>query len=362
MNYENMLSNNISDALYKEINRTTNHSPLSKKGQCVDKTFLVTGANGFIAYYLVLTILNANDKFKINNHVILLVRDRKKAEKRYGKLLSRNDITLVVQDVCMPLNDIKAADYIVHAASAADAEHFNTDPIGVFNANVIGAENIIDLIKRKNCKSMVYISSFTVYGEGTSTQKEIDESFCGTERWDNNRACYVYGKRSAEFLCMVAARQSECPIKIIRPGFVYGASSRKDTRVYSEIIRCVAEKQPIVLKSAGLLYRSMIYVTDLVEAILAVLFLGRNGEAYNVANEHASIRQFAETAVTAADSHSVFIQYSCADDQYVDIPSQILGAMSTGKIRTECDWNPSVRLQEGIAAAADILLSFPDDQ
>lgn len=345
----------LSDSLYKEIVRTTNNSIFRTQEQCSNKTFLITGANGFIAYYLVLTILNSNDMLHRNNRIILLVRSREKAQKRYGNILGRKDVSLLVQDVCTPLPDMGKVDYLIHAASAADAQHFDEDPIGVFNSNVIGTENIIKFVNQYVCESVVYISSFTIYGQGTDKVKYIDESFCGVEPWNNNRACYSYGKRSAEFLCMAAAKKYGSPIKIVRPGFVYGASHTSDTRVYSEITRCVAEKHPITLQSAGLLYRSMVYVTDLVTAILAVLLNGKNGEPYNVAYEHVSIRKFAETAVEVATSEDVCIKYVNEKDAAADIPTELWGAMSIEKIRRECGWTPCVDLSDGISSAAGIL-------
>lgn len=354
MNSSYMLKECLPNRLYQEINRTTLASVLKKQDQCRNKTILITGANGFIAYYLVLTILNANDTLNLNNRVILLVRSREKTQKRYGVILERNDVSLLIQDVCVTLPEIGNVDYVIHAASAADAQHFDDDPIGVFNSNVIGTENIIQFVNQNACQSAVYISSFTIYGQGTDNHKFIDESYCGAEPWNNNRACYSYGKRSAEFLCMAAARKQGSPVKIVRPGFVYGASHINDTRVYSEIIRCVAENRPIVLQSAGLLYRSMIYVTDLVTAILAVLLNGRNGEPYNVANEHVSIRQFAEAAVQSAASKDVYIQYANAKDATVAIPAETFGAMSIDKIGAECGWMPHIRLLDGISYAAEV--------
>lgn len=354
MEEKERLNKLIPERLYSEINRTTLNSILRTNDSVSNKTFLITGANGFIAYYLVLTILNANDLFDRHNHVVLLVRNEQKTIDRYGNILKRNDVSLLVQDVCHPFPSMDQVDYVIHAASAADAQHFNDDPIGVFNSNVIGTENVIQFINQNKCEAAVYVSSFTVYGQGTNNIKTVDESFCGADPWNNNGACYSYGKRSAEFLCMASARKYGTPIKIVRPGFVYGASHKNDVRVYSEIIRCAAEKQKIVLQSAGLLYRSMVYVTDVATAILAVLLNGKNGEAYNIANEHVSIRQFAETAVQVAASSEVELVFTHEEDAKVEVPEEIMGVMSIKKIAAECGWVPSMSLADGISSAIGI--------
>ena len=321
--------------------------------QLREKNILITGGGGFIAYYIALSLLLANDRHGLHNHVVLLVRNEPRTRARYGALLDRDDVSLLLQDVCEPLDEQARYDYIIHAASAADAKHFDEDPIAVFNSNVLGTESVLRYLKGGKCTSAVFISSFTVYGN-TSQAKLVEEDFCGAEPWDNNRACYSYGKRSAEFLCMAACRQHQCPVKIVRPGFVYGASGKNDTRVYAEIINCVAEKKPVTLQSAGHVYRSMIYVTDLVRGILDALFNGKDGNAYNVAGEHVSIRQFAECAVRVANDPSVSLLFKNESDRSTPAPDAVFGKMSAEKLRAECRWEPRVSLERGISMAADI--------
>ncbi len=318
------------------------------------KSFLVTGANGFIARQIVFSLLYLNDTRHNGNHIFLLVRKRENTKRIYGVLAEREDVTIIEQDVCTPIPDSFDFDYIIHAASGAEAKYFDSDPIGVFNSNVIGTENIISYMNDHKCESAVYISSFTVYGKIESSVNTISEDYCGAASWNGNRDCYPYGKRSAEFLCMAASRQYNSPIKIVRPGFVYGASGRNDTRVYAEIIRNVADNTPITLQSAGHIYRSMIYVSDLVRGIFSVLFKGKNGEAYNIANEFASIRQFAEAAVEAADSPKVNLCFINPDDEATEPPKCLCGAMNISKISLECGWSPLVAIKDGIARSAKI--------
>lgn len=346
----NMVEKSIPYSLSHDLERAETIDVLVRtKG----KTFLITGGNGFFAYYLTLTLLQLNDKLQLNNHLLLLVRSEVKALQKYGDLLQREDIELIVQDVCAPLNYTRRKiDFIIHAASSADAKHFEADPIGIFNANVLGTENMLQLAKAHATTSVLYISSFTVYGDCASRLETIDEMCFGGEPWNLNRASYPLGKRSAEFLCMAANRKENCPVKIIRPGFVYGMSGKDDSRVYAEIIRNVANQKPIVLKSSGQVYRSMIYVTDLVRAAISVLLCGEDGEAYNAANEHISIRQFAECASHIAGNKSCLVFQNQADAN-VPVPTKILGKMSNEKILMHCGWKPSVDIKDGISMAAD---------
>lgn len=347
------VKDSVCAVVYRDLKRIAEESYLDKISH---QNIMITGGGGFIAYYITLALLALNDEKGKNNTVFLLVRNQKRAEDKYGEILSRSDVKLLVQDVCTPFSfEGLTFGYIIHAASSADAKHFDDDPIGVFNSNVIGTENVIDFCrKNQTCKAIAYISSFTVYGAVDPAVESITEDYCGAEDWKTNRSCYSQGKRSAEFLCLSAFRKYGLPIRIIRPGFVYGASSPEDNRVYAEIIRNVALQKPIVLQSSGLVYRSMIYVTDLIRGILRVLFCGKDGEAYNIANEHVSIRQFAEGAVAAAKSSAVYLSFKTESDRAILPPVNVKGNMSNEKLKNECGWTPEVSILEGIAMAAEI--------
>lgn len=341
----------VCNELYQELKSFTDE-PYMKDAE--GSSFLITGGSGFIAYYIVMALLLLNDEQNRRNKITIMVRSEKKAAEKYGELLGRSDISVMVHDVCIPLGaDTQRFDYIIHAAGAAAAAQFEEDPIGVFSSNVVGSSNFIDFIRKNECRSMVYMSSFTVYGNIADDACIVDENYTGADDWRTNRCSYSLGKRSSEFLCMAAVRKFGCPIKIVRPGFVYGASSPNDMRVYSEIIRSVAEGKPIVLRSAGLLFRSMIYVTDVVRGIFAALFNGTDGEAYNIANEFVSIREFAQIACECSPSKDAHIVFADPDDAGKKTEHTPVGQMSSEKLRG-CGWKPMVPINSGIKTAAKI--------
>ena len=341
----------VCDDLYRELKSVAEETYLK---DAADSSFLITGGSGFIAYYIVTALLLLNDEQDRRNKITIMVRNEKKAAEKYGELLKRDDISVMVHDVREPLDAEKQSfDYIIHAAGAAVASKFEEDPIGVFGSNVLGSSNLIDFIRKNGCRSMVYMSSFTVYGNMTEDAAVIDEDYTGADDWRTNRCSYSLGKRSSEFMCMAAARKFGCPIKIVRPGFVYGASSPEDTRVYSEIIRNVAEGKPIVLRSAGLLFRSMIYVTDVVRGIFAALLRGTDGEAYNIANEFVSIKEFAQIASECSPSDEVRVIFANPEDAEKRAEHTPVGQMSVERLRA-CGWKPMVSIENGIKTAAKI--------
>lgn len=315
-------------------------------------TFLITGGSGFIARHLVLTLLAANDLYGLNNTAVLLCRSEKNARKAFGPLLDRPDCRLLLQDVCLDISpDAPRFDHVIHAASPAEAGYFEAFPVEVFNSNVLGMQSVLRRAKKDGCASVVFLSSFTVYGDTRNTPL-VDESHTGADDWRNLRAAYSCGKRAAEFLCFAEHGKNGVPVRIVRPGFVYGASSAQDSRVYAEIIACAARSEPVILRSAGHVHRSMVHVSDTARAVFAVLFSGVDGEAYNVAAEHVSIREFAFAAARAVPSCRV--SFSSPEDENAPFTGTVCGRMSTEKIRLACGWTPSVPLEAGIRSSAAV--------
>lgn len=319
-----------------------------------NSVILVTGGTGFITYYLALAILSNNDISNAGNTVVLTVRDIGKALEMYRGLVGRSDLRFHIQDVREEvLCGYMPVDYIIHAAMAAEPSCFDNDPIGVFETAVNGTRRILDFAISKKVKSVVYLSSVTIYGDAGATDM-IAENYVGNEDWKDNRACYMYGKRCAEFLCLASYRKRGLSIKIVRPGYVYGVGKLNDMRVYSEIIRNAASGLPIILKSSGLLKRPLVYVTNLVRAILCVMVNGVDGAAYNVADGEYSVRQFAEIAVRVSGSADVCLKYANGSDMFKVIKGERNLRIDCRKIKDECGYLPVIGVEKGIKDALKI--------
>ena len=104
------------------------------------------------------------------------------------------------------------------------------------------------------------------------------------------RSCYPLGKRAAEYLCTAYAAEYDVPVKIARLTQTFGAGvSTKDNRVFAQFARSIIEGRNIVMHTKGESAKPYCYTTDCVSAILYILLRGKNGEAYNVANQDTYI-------------------------------------------------------------------------
>lgn len=125
----------VGDGVYRDLTEMAQSGADFAKMK--DATVLITGAGGFIGFYLTAALLLRNDLYGDNIRVLALVRSRERAEKKFGRLLQRPDLTLCVQDVTAPIQ-AERADYVIHAASQASNIQFETDPVGTINANLTG--------------------------------------------------------------------------------------------------------------------------------------------------------------------------------------------------------------------------------
>ena len=239
-------------------------------GKLKNSTVFVTGAGGFIGFYLCASLLLRNDLYNDNIKVIALVRNEEKARKKYGDLLDRADISLCVQDVSQKIVE-EPADYVIHAASQASNIQFETDPVGTINANLLGTASVLDYARDSKSKAVLIVSSLKVYGTIYGSQKKIREEDSGYLDITSYKNCYAMGKRASETLAASYNCEFGLNVKIARPSYIYGAASLDDDRVWAQFIANVVRRENILLKSDGAANRSFCYVTDTVSALLYIL-------------------------------------------------------------------------------------------
>lgn len=63
-----------------------------------------------------------------------------------------------------------------------------------------------------------------------------------------------------------------------------------DSKALSQFIKNGVNKENIVLKSDGNQYYSYIYVADAVSGLFKIMLDGKNGEAYNIADDKCDIK------------------------------------------------------------------------
>ncbi len=316
-----------------------------------DKTVLVSGGGGFLAAYLVKSLLAAGRLYKLNIKVICLVRNTLGLEIRLSSYLGSPDLSVVQHDISQPLPcDFPCADIIVHSASQASPKFYGIDPVGTLLANTAGTMYLLEHAVKSKAEKFLFFSSGEVYGIPVDPNKLVGEKDYGYLDPINVRSCYAESKRIGETMCAAWAQQYDLHTCVVRPFHTYGPGmALDDGRVFADFVADVVTKRDIVLKSDGLAQRPFCYIADATIGFLTVLLIGNKAEAYNIANPDTEI-SIRELAVLVADlfpDRGIGVQFDLPIKSNAYLQSLITRSCPTiDKIRT-LGWAPTTNLQDG---------------
>lgn len=320
-------------------------------GDLSGATFLVTGATGMLGQYVVRTLL-ALGRHGPPIRIIALARRAASADQLFGPLGDGDELTILAQDVASPIVLAERPDYIIHAASPANPNAFQTDPISVIRANVAGTDNVLSLAAASGAM-VCFLSSSEVYGAPVRPRAAgrllLTEDAIGALDPLVLRNGYPQSKRMAENLCVAYAAQHGVRYRIARLSYTYGPGmDLSDSRVQAYFFRQAMVDKDIVLQSDGALRRMYTYVSDAVSALFYLLSAPVSLTC-NVANESAqvSIGDLAHLVLRQAGARNASVKF--ADP----LPS---GASSSDRsVLVDCarmrslGWQARVGLDAGVA-------------
>ncbi len=314
-----------------------------------NKTIFITGANGFLPAYMVESLLHLNETLLRETpcRVIILARNKQYCESRFTSYLQNRALKILFQDVVQKIEIDEKIDFIIHAASLASPKYYSLDPVGVILPNILGTKNTLELAIQKRVQGYLYFSSAEVYGE-VEEDAIIDENGYGFLDPTSLRACYGESKRMGENLCVSYGHQFDVPVKIVRPFHTYGAGMKLDDgRVFADFVKNIVHNENIELKSDGSTVRSFCYLADATVAFFKVLLEGKNANAYNVANPHAtlSIRDLAQTLVDMYPQKNLKAIFAQQSDTYLQSPNRG-NTIDIAKIKA-LGWEPKISIIEG---------------
>lgn len=218
---------------------------------------LITGAAGFLGLHL--------SKYLFSKKYDLILLDKLKFNKNeYPK----NKCTFNSVDICSKkalekviTNDI---DIIIHAAAALPL----CKATEIYNVNVGGTRNILDLAKKNKIKRVIFISSTAVYGVPIKHPIYEDDKLIGV-------GAYGESKIQAEKACFNAIKKG-LNVTIIRPKTFVGTHR---LGVFEILFDWIHDGKKIPVIGSGKNKYQLLDVDDLVQAIY--LFTQKDSNKYN---------------------------------------------------------------------------------
>lgn len=271
-----------------------------------NKKILVTGAAGFIGYYLSKKLLDMDYAvFGIDNlndyYDIQLKYDRLDLLKKYSEFTFRK-IDLVDDKALNELFKEEKFDIVVNLAAQAGVRYSITNPKAYIDSNITGFFNILEACRhsydngQKGVEHLVYASSSSVYG----TNKKVPYST--EDKVDNPVSLYAATKKSNELLAHVYSKLYNIPTTGLRFFTVYGPMGRPDMAYYSFTDKMI-KGEKIQIYNYGDMKRDFTYIDDIVTGVVNVMGKipnetedGAHYKIYNIGNNKPeNLMYFIET-------------------------------------------------------------------
>lgn len=234
----------------------------------VDKKVLVTGAAGFIGYYLskrlliygctVVGVDNLNDYYDVS-----LKQTRLDQLKPYDKF---RFIKMDISDkkAIDELFEAEKFDIVVNLAAQAGVRYSITNPDAYINSNIIGFFNILEACRHSPVDHLIYASSSSVYGSNKKVPYSTDDKV------DNPVSLYAATKKSNELMAHAYSKLYKIPTTGLRFFTVYGPMGRPDMAYFS-FTNKIVKGEKIQIFNHGDMKRDFTYIDDIVTGVVNVM-------------------------------------------------------------------------------------------
>jgi UDP-glucuronate 4-epimerase len=227
--------------------------------------FLVTGAAGFIGYFVAQRLLaaghqvtgidNLNDYYDVNLKLA-----------RVARLEAMAGFTFIKMDIASreEMSDLFARgkfQRVIHMAAQAGVRYSIANPMAYADANLIGFVNVLEGCRQGHVEHLVYASSSSVYGLNRK------QPFSTEDPTDHPISLYAATKKANELMAHTYSHLYGLPTTGLRFFTVYGPWGRPDMALF-KFTKAILAGESIDVYNRGEMRRDFTYVEDIAEAIL----------------------------------------------------------------------------------------------
>lgn len=229
---------------------------------------LVTGAAGFIGYFLSKRLLdeghtvtgidNLNDYYDVS-----LKLDRLK------HLEVHDSFSFIRMDIAdrmamEKLFENERFDRVVHLAAQAGVRYSLENPHAYGESNLTGFLHVLEGCRKSAVPHLVYASSSSVYGWNTKIPFSIHDNV------DHPVSLYAATKKANELMAHSYAHLFKIPVTGLRFFTVIGPLGRPDM-AYFKFTKAIIEGKPIDVYNHGKMKRDFTYIDDIIEGVFRVM-------------------------------------------------------------------------------------------
>ncbi len=329
-----------------------------------EKFYLITGAAGFIGYFLCKSLLekgcrvvgldNINDYYDVD-----LKQERLSRLKQFksftfikGDISDKNEITQVFRKY--------RPDIVVNLAAQAGVRYSLENPDAYIQSNIIGFYNILEACRQFPVEHLIFASSSSIYG----ANKKVP--FSESDSTDQPVSLYAATKKSNELMAYTYSHLYKIPTTGLRFFTAYGPLGRPDMAYFSFTKRYFAG-EPIHIYNNGDfendLYRDFTYIDDIVEGIEGIIGKPPVGavpyKIFNIGNSKPDklmvFIQKLESCLSKAAGREVVFLKEYEPLQPGDVPATYA---NIDLINETVGYQPQTTLEEGLQKFAEWYVKY----
>jgi UDP-glucuronate 4-epimerase len=233
-----------------------------------NKTYLVTGAAGFIGFHLsrrllkegcaVIGLDNLNDYYDVNlkKARLEILEKEDKFKFVYADLQDKEAVDKVFEE--------SKIDIVVNLAAQAGVRYSLKNPYAYIESNIMGFMNILEACRHNEVEHLVYASSSSVYG----ANKKMP--FSTSDNVDHPISLYAATKKSNELMAHTYSHLYGIPTTGLRFFTVYGPWGRPDMALFL-FTKAILNDEPIKVFNYGKMERDFTYIDDIIEGVVRVI-------------------------------------------------------------------------------------------
>ncbi len=289
---------------------------------------IVTGGCGFIGSHVV-------DLLLLKGHDVIVI-DNMSTGRRINLDHIKNKVAIIEADISQKgqwIQYFNNIDWVIHLAALADIVPSIKNPEAYFRSNVDGTFNVLEASKLAEVKRFIYSASSSCYGIPDTYPTPETASF-------HPMYPYALTKLLGEQLVMHWGQVYKLSANSVRFFNVYGPRSRTSGTygaVFGVFLAQKLANKPFTIVGDGTQTRDFTYVTDIANAVYAVLESDIVGEVYNVGSgKTVSVNRIAE--LLGGEKTSIPKRPGEPDCTFADI----------SKIKKDTGWEPQVTIEKGI--------------
>lgn len=332
------------------------------------KTYLITGAAGFIGFYLskrlleqgnrVIGVDNINDYYDINLKHVRLEQLHLFSQFEFIKadISDKNMITKVFEEY--------RPNIVVNLAAQAGVRYSIENPDVYIQSNIIGFFNILEACRNYPVDHLVYASSSSVYGSNKKVPFEESDVV------DHPESLYAATKKSNELMAHTYSHLYKIPATGLRFFTVYGPMGRPDMAYFGFTQKYFAGESIKIFNNGDFqndLYRDFTYIDDIVEGIERLLSKAPKEadphKVFNIGNNSPEkLMVFIETlekCLSRATGREVIFNKIYEPIKPGDVPATYA---STDLLQQAVGFKPRTSIEEGLQKFADWYVEYYGDR